>query len=270
MSDETRLLSREGEATEFEKELLGSWNAEQPSDEARARVLAMAALGAGVAAAAGTAAKAGAAGGGSIAPTAAAAGTATIVKWLVVAAVGAVTAGTTLAYHRFAHRAPAAPAEAAPVPSPPPRAEIAVPVPATSAVPSATPGGPPPGGPAVQTGLPARSALPLRHPSSVGSGDKGARAADDALGEEVSALDRARRALAGGDAAGALRQLDDFEARFPRGALGEEAEALRIESLLAENDRAAAARVGARFLAAHPNSPHAERVRSLLARAPVP
>jgi hypothetical protein len=109
---------------------------------------------------------------------------------------------------------------------------------------------------------PARSVVAPRHAPSA------ARAPDPTLGDEVTALDRARRAMTDGDAAGALRRLDDYEARFAHGALFEEAEVLRIEALLAEGDRGTASRVANRFLAAHPSSPHAARVRALLEQVP--
>ena len=51
-----------------------------------------------------------------------------------------------------------------------------------------------------------------------------------ALGEQVSALDAARRALAAGDAPAAVGALDDYAVRFPDGALVEEAQALRVHS----------------------------------------
>jgi hypothetical protein len=255
MSDPTRLLS--GEANQFEKELLGSWDSEQPSDAARARVLAMVSLGAG--AAAGTAAivgKAGAAAGGSIAPKAGALGAAALAKWLVIGAVGVMTAGAALVYVRHAQNERAAGATHAP-----PLAPTVVPAAPVRAV-------PPSDAPAVTA--PVATEAPARSAPSQRRTEKSGRATDDALGDQVSALDRARRALADGDAPGALRQLDDYEGRFPHGALVEEAEVLRVESLLAAGDSAAAARVGARFLAAHPGSPHAARVRALLGQAPGP
>jgi TolA-binding protein len=258
MSDPARLLS--GEADDFEKQLLGSWGTEQPSDAARARVLAIAGVGA-VAGGAAVAAKVGAAAGGSLVPKAGAAGAVAITKWIVICAIGVATAGVTYQYARRAGHETTVPSAApttvggatAPLPSPAaapatlPRAED------TTAV-----------TPATQEPSP-RSATSPRHASGA---DK--RSSDPALGEQVSALDRARRALGDGDSAGALRQLDDYESRFPRGALVEEAEVLRVESLLASGDRASAARVGGRFLAAHPDSPHAARVRALLGQAPGP
>jgi hypothetical protein len=268
MSEPTRLVSREGGATDFEKELLGSWDAEQPSDEARQRILAIAGLGVGVAGTAAAVAKVGAVAGGSIAPKAGVVGTAAIVKWLIAGAIAAGTAGMTLAYVRVRHE----PAPTA-VLTPPPLSQAPAPVVATSAAPIApsppttpAPIAPPLQEPPLTRGLSVSSAA--RRGPGAASSEK--VAAEAPLGEEVSLLDQARRALAGGDAPGALRRLDAFDAHFPHGALIEEAEVLRVESLLAEDDRASAAKVGARFLASHPSSPHAARVRALLARAPSP
>jgi TolA-binding protein len=262
MSDPIRLLS--GETSEFEKSLLNSWETEQPSDAAKERVLAM--VGAGVLAGAATlAAKTGGAAGGSIAPKAGAAAVGALTKWLTVCAVGAVGAGVALGY---VHRHPSATvAGAAHDRVPEPRTAPSLPVPAPPQA-GATPSrASEPATAAGTTPEPAGRSSTLQRRGPL---EKGTHPSDPALGEQVSAIDRARRTLGDGDAAGALRELDDYESRFPRGALGEEAEALRVEALLAEGDRAAAAKVGARFLAAHPASPHAARVRALLAQAPGP
>jgi hypothetical protein len=248
MSDPQRLLA-EG-ASDFEKDLLRSWEAEQPSDAARAKVLAAAGLGVALTAAA-TATKLGAVAGGAVAPKAvAAAGGAVVAKWLAVGAVGLALTGATVGYMRHAAKVRrdeaaaaqgAAPANAPPKPAP----QVATPAPVSGGLPEVAPTAP-----AAPHARP-RATAPREHPS--------------ALGEQVSALDSARRALASGDAAAAIHQLDDYEARFPEGALFEEAEVLRVEALVAEGDHAAAERAGQRFLAAHPNSPHAARVRALIA-----
>ena len=85
----------------------------------------------------------------------------------------------------------------------------------------------------------------------------------DALGDEVTAMDAARAAFAAGDARDALRRLDAYDAGFPRGLLREESAALRAETLLATGDRRGAARIASAFLAAHPSSPHAARLRAI-------
>jgi len=84
------------------------------------------------------------------------------------------------------------------------------------------------------------------------------------LAEEVALVDRARGALASGDAAGALTALDDYDARFARRKFAPEALYLRMESLLREG-RAEAARGVARSLTnSYPKSPHAARARQVL------
>jgi hypothetical protein len=55
----------------------------------------------------------------------------------------------------------------------------------------------------------------------------------DSLQPERDVLDHARMLLTGGDARGALVLLDDHASRFPRPQLGEEREALAIQSLVA-------------------------------------
>jgi TolA-binding protein len=255
MSEPTRLLA--GEASDFEKELLGSWDAEQPSDASRAKVLALVGVGAGTAAVGAAAVKI-AGGAGSLAPKAAAVGTAAIAKWALVGAVSVAAVGAAAGYVHH-ERQVAAAAHAAHAAAPPPK-------PAEMTLQAAPPSGAqPPASLAPERtseDAPPRNVVAPRHAPSA------ARAPDPTLGDEVTALDRARRAMTDGDAAGALRRLDDYEAHFSRGALVEEAQVLRIEALLAEGDRGAAARVASRFLAAHPSSPHAARVRALLEQVP--
>jgi hypothetical protein len=84
------------------------------------------------------------------------------------------------------------------------------------------------------------------------------------LQQQVDLLDRARGLAASGDVAGALRALDDFDRRFGRGPMGEEAALLRIEATAARGDHAGAAALGQRFLAEHPRSVHVSRVRSII------
>jgi outer membrane protein assembly factor BamD (BamD/ComL family) len=82
---------------------------------------------------------------------------------------------------------------------------------------------------------------------------------------EISAVDTARTALRAGDAAGALAELDRYEGKFGRsGSLAPEAAVLRIEALLVRGDRARAKALADAFLAAHPKSPLAARVRALV------
>lgn len=89
----------------------------------------------------------------------------------------------------------------------------------------------------------------------------------DSLVEELSALERARRSFASGDAKGSLRLLDEYARRFPRPQLGSEAGMLRIEALVVNGERASATRLARAALARQPNGPHARRLRSLVAEA---
>jgi len=94
----------------------------------------------------------------------------------------------------------------------------------------------------------------------------GATTTADSLTRELALIDAARRAVARGDGSGALRQLDTYSRRYPKGALRTEASVLRIEALIAKGDRAGAKRLGNAFLLRSPNGPYARRIRSLLGK----
>jgi hypothetical protein len=86
------------------------------------------------------------------------------------------------------------------------------------------------------------------------------------LRAEVAALDAASRALDRGDATGALSLIGTYWRSFPRGSLGLEAKVLEAECLdRAGRHEEAAARARA-FLAHHPTSPLAGRMRQLAGR----
>lgn len=84
------------------------------------------------------------------------------------------------------------------------------------------------------------------------------------LAEEVEALKKAREALAAGRPKRALTALNAYEQRFRGGRLSLEAEVLRIEALARSGEAEAARARAASFLAAHPSSPYAVRVRAVL------
>ncbi|MEO6600445.1 MAG: outer membrane protein assembly factor BamD [Polyangiaceae bacterium] len=84
------------------------------------------------------------------------------------------------------------------------------------------------------------------------------------LRAEVAALDRARSALARGDAPTGLTELETYAAHFPRGALAQEATLLRIQALTMTGERAQAQKAARSFLASHPSGPHVEKLRELL------
>jgi TolA-binding protein len=101
--------------------------------------------------------------------------------------------------------------------------------------------------------LPRPSARPAPGPSAAGD-----------LHEEIALLDRARAAVRAGDGTGALAMLSDYQRRFGRGTFSQEATVLRVEALAKSGQMSAARKLGERFLAAHPESPHAERIERLL------
>jgi len=86
------------------------------------------------------------------------------------------------------------------------------------------------------------------------------------LREESGALLEARAALRAGDAVRSLALLEQARLRYPRGALGQEREALTIQALAQSGERAAAARRARVFLQAHPQSPYAADVRLVAAQ----
>ena len=100
-----------------------------------------------------------------------------------------------------------------------------------------------------------REALPRKGP---------APPAVDRLAEESALLTEARARLRSGDVAGARAALDRLEQRFPRGVLGQEREVLSIELLSASGNAAAARRKARAFVAAHPKSPHSQRLSRFL------
>lgn len=122
---------------------------------------------------------------------------------------------------------------------------------------------------AAETTEPAEAAE--RAPAKVTARDRSQASTDvDSLPLELDAIDRARTALARGDAPLALSLLDEYAARFPKPRLGAESTVLRIEALVTRGQNHSAVSLGKAFLARQPNGPYARRVRSLLERAGAP
>lgn len=88
------------------------------------------------------------------------------------------------------------------------------------------------------------------------------------LREESQILDAALVALRDRDSGGALAALDRYDQRFPAGVLAPEAAVARIDATLLAGDVAKARTLAARFLADHPDSPAAPRVRARMAELP--
>jgi hypothetical protein len=89
-------------------------------------------------------------------------------------------------------------------------------------------------------------------------------AGDSSLRAETAQLDRARSAMAAGNAQAGLAELDRYLTVFPRGALRPEATLLRIKALVMTGDRVGAQALARSFAARYPQSPHLEQLRSLL------
>ena len=77
----------------------------------------------------------------------------------------------------------------------------------------------------------------------------------------------AQGAIQRGDFATALAKLDEHQRTFPRGVLSEERTAARVVALCGAGRQGEARSLGAAFLARHPNSPLAPRVRGSCAGA---
>ncbi len=124
-----------------------------------------------------------------------------------------------------------------------------------------TPSRTPPDAPGEPAAVRARRPVPLpaAAPSATG---------DDGLGAERALLEIARAALARGDAEGALAALARHEATFPRGALTEEREGLRVQALVAAQRYDEARARAARFAHRYPRSLFSPVVRQALESIP--
>ena len=192
-------------------------------------------------------------------------------KWLgVVALVGATAGGGYLASSAPRSDAPAAPTPAATLASTPSAAPAPTPVltVARAVMPGPTntvltPAPPPPAQPRdVAPVTPTNGAVALPEPPPP------AKRSASSLVAETAALDAARRALRAHDPAAALDALDGYARAFPDGSLAPEATVVRIEALSVHGEHARARALAARFLAEHPTSPLADRVRTLMAQEP--
>ncbi|TAK25089.1 MAG: hypothetical protein EPO40_23175 [Myxococcaceae bacterium] len=83
----------------------------------------------------------------------------------------------------------------------------------------------------------------------------------DDLPAELRWIERAQTALAANDPAAAQAALRGHARAFPRGHLSEEREALAVQVLCASGRADEARRAAAAFIARHPTSPQAARVR---------
>jgi hypothetical protein len=110
-----------------------------------------------------------------------------------------------------------------------------------------------------QRALSARTAAPAT-PDPASSRAHESRALD-----EARRVAQARAALRRGDAQAALAELGRLDADHPSGVLSQEREAIGIEAMMAVGQEATARERALRFLRNFPESPHAGRIRALVA-----
>jgi hypothetical protein len=252
MTDEPRRLRDESESA-LERALLGAGKSYPTSRDTRAKALAALGLAGSATLAAGTATAAVASSGSSFS------------AWLklgwskvVVGVSLAGAASVPVGYYAWQHHrdagaahAPAAGAartvaavEVAPLPPPVEEA----PAPAATA-------------PAAEV---AEAPLPAPAPVRVRASKGAVAHSSSSLSQELFALDRAREALADGNAPRALTLLDGYGKTHPRGRLELEAEVLRIDALAQDGRDGLARHRAMAFLRRHPNSLLAPRVRAHL------
>jgi hypothetical protein len=260
----TRLMDGDGDG--FERELLEAARRDRPPSGALLRgaaVLGLAASSASITATtAGTASAAGAKAGS------AALGSASLAKWLGIgAAVGIVTtSGARIVSDpeiltAFTHRD--VPPTSAPLTTPSRRVPSApaLGAPASELHESTAPDPVAPAAPMAQTAPKPRTAQTA--PTDVTDTPASKVDAPPSLAAEVSALERARRALLAHRPKDVFRALDEYAAARQTSVLKAEAELLRIEALLQSGQRSAAAEAARKALARAPNGPHAGRLREI-------
>ncbi len=103
-------------------------------------------------------------------------------------------------------------------------------------------------------------------PASVNSAAEAPALTDDTLDSELALLRAAQAALREKNDRRALTLVDEHTRRFPNGVLAEERAAARIFALCGLGRTDEGMRAGAAFLAAHPSSPEAARVRAACTR----
>lgn len=252
----------DGGASDWERSLLLSAGKDVPSQEFRRRLrrtLGVAALGAGLATT--TTASAKPLGG-------------VLLKWLALGfSVGTLSVGAaTYATRALEGRAPVQGNASAPSGGHQPLVSGEMPVqdPRPSDVSSVmAPAGPPPTAafsvPRTHPSRPAEERALAVLPESVTT--RQSPAGQTQLSEEIAAIKGARAAVAQGDANRALAELDRYERAYPAGLFKIEAQVLRIDALLDLGQYATARELGQRFLAAQPDSPYAQHVRSVASAA---
>jgi len=153
------------------------------------------------------------------------------------------------------------PAAAAPVAAPEPAAAPAPPPLPPQELPPPGEGAPPPSAHAKAEAK--TKAQTMRAAARPAGATPPAASSAGRLREETTLIREARQALRQGDAARALRLLDEGRRLFPAGVLQQERERLAIEALTKSGRAAEASARAAAFLRKYPDSPHAAEIRAL-------
>lgn len=104
-----------------------------------------------------------------------------------------------------------------------------------------------------------RTALAARRGPSASNTD------ENTIDAELAAIEAARGVLAAGRSNDALGRVNDYRITFPNAHFADEADVIEVQALVALG-RVSEANVKAeQFLAAHPQSPYAKRIRALVA-----
>jgi hypothetical protein len=230
-----------------------------------------AAAGAGAATAIGAVASAGA-GAGAGAAVAGGSVAAFAVKMVAIGAVltGIGTGGYVVASHRSPHEERLVPVGAvATVPPKSPESMVAIGATARSGGPSPVaataepePTPPPAAADEAEPASPPPGPVPTTHHASRVRSTPVSEAVPETLEEETQALRQALSSLRNGHADAVLPALDEQDARYAHGALGEERAAARVEALCALGRTGEANVLASRFLLKHPKSLQAARVRA--------
>jgi hypothetical protein len=234
--------------------------------DARVAAVGAAAVATSVALSAGsTASKVAGAGISTGASVAAPAGAGLFAKAIVAGAlVSAVGASTWWLATRSSDVAPPHEVVATTAPpnvAPPPPSESEVALVASASAPEPTPS-PAPSGAATPSSL----ATSARTPAAAASPSRDAAS----IANEIALLRQAQAAMKDGDSERSLAALDALAKKHPGGELREERLAARVLTLCAAGRLDEARAEGRRFVAEHPSSVHAVRVRASCAFAPAP
>lgn len=117
-----------------------------------------------------------------------------------------------------------------------------------------------------------RASIPKQEPARAASANlpvgapppPAGSARQSTFAEELALVKSARAALARGDIAPCIDDVEHYERTFADGAFAEEIAVIRIEALARSGARANARERAERFLNGHASSPYASRVRSVL------